>query len=343
MAIVLGKMEMPSNVIREDASATATYSKFTAEPFERGYGITIGNALRRVLLSSIEAAAVTAVRIDGVYHEFGPVDGILEDMQVIILNIKDLLIHCHTREPKTIEIRVDKEGAVTAADITADNMVEILNPDLHICTLSEKRKFICEFEIGFGKGYRPADKNKRADAPVGTIFISSAFSPVKRVKYNIENTRIGQMTDYERLNLEVWTDLRIQPQEALKLSSTILKKHLNPFVDYDENYVEFEKEAIAEEAPDAEIDRIMNMPISEIELSVRSANCIAGTDAKTIADLAQKSEQEMLKYRNFGKKSLNEIKTVLGELGLSLGMSRDEIKNALKANRAKNVSKKPQA
>ena len=340
MGIVLGKMEMPGNVVREDASATTTYSKFTAEPFEKGYGITIGNALRRVLLSSIEAPAVTAVRIEGVFHEFGPVDGILEDMQMIILNVKDLLVQCHTRESKTIEIRVEKEGAVTAADITTDSTIEILNPDLHICTLSEKRKFICEFEIGFGRGYRSAEKNKRADAPVGTIFVSSTFSPVKRVKYNIENTRIGQITDYEKLILEIWTDLRIDPKDALKLSSTILKKHLNPFVDYDENFVEFEKDIVLEEAPDAEIDRIMNMPISEIELSVRSANCIAGTDAKTIGDLAQKTEQEMLKYRNFGKKSLNEIKTVLGELGLSLGMNKEEIRNALKAHRAKNAGKK---
>jgi DNA-directed RNA polymerase subunit alpha len=306
-----------------------------AEPFERGYAVTIANSLRRVLLSSIEAPAITSIRIDGVFHEFGAVDGILEDMYQIILNIKEILFKCHTRDPKTVEIRVEKEGAVTAADITADSTIEILNPDAHICTLSTKRKFIAEFDIGFGRGYCAAEKNKKEDAPVGTIAISSVFSPVKRVKYEILNTRIGQRTDYEKLLLEVWSDLRIEPQEALKLSSTLLKKHLNPFVDYDESFVEFEKEETIEEAPDAEIDRIVHMPISEIELSVRSANCIAGTDAKTIGDLSQKTEAEMLKYRNFGKKSLNEIKTVLGELGLSLGMSMEEIRNALAANRAK--------
>ncbi|EKE03043.1 MAG: hypothetical protein ACD_20C00282G0004 [uncultured bacterium] len=339
MGIVLGKMEMPEKVVTEESIASATYAKFIAEPFERGYGVTIGNSLRRVLLSSIEAPSVVAVRIDGVFHEFGAVEGILEDIAHIILNIKNLLVKCHTREFKTIEIRVEREGEITAADIACDNTIEILNPDLHICTLVTKRKFICEIDIGFGRGYRPAEKNKRENAPLGTIFVSSAFSPVKRVKYEVENTRIGQITDYEKLFVEVWTDLRIEPGEAVKLASTILKKHLNPFVDYDESYVSFEQDEEIEETPDAEIDRIINMPISEIELSVRSANCIAGTDAKTIGDLAQKTEAEMLKYRNFGKKSLNEIKAVLNELGLSLGMTVDDIKNALRANRTANAKK----
>jgi len=335
MGIVLGKIEMPEKVVIEEATATTTYTKFIAEPLERGYAVTVGNALRRALLSAIEAPAVTAVRIDGVYHEFGPVDGILEDMQQVILNIKDILFNCHNREPKTIEISVEKEGAITAADIVCDNSIEVLNPDIHICTITKKKRFVCELDVSFGRGYSSSEKNKKEDEQVGTIAISSVFSPVKRVNYSIENTRIGQKTDYEKLNLEVWTDLRIEPNEALKLASTILKKHLNPFVDYDESFVEFEQSEIIEEAPDAEIDRIINMPILEIELSVRSANCIAGTDAKTIGDLAQKTEAEMLKYRNFGKKSLNEIKAVLGELGLTLGMSLDEIKNALAANRGK--------
>ncbi len=335
MGIVLGKIEMPEKVVIEEATATTTYTKFIAEPLERGYAVTVGNTLRRALLSAIEAPAVTAVRIDGVYHEFGPVDGILEDMQQVILNIKEVLFNCHNREPKTIEISVEKEGAITAADIVCDNSIEVLNPEIHICTITKKKRFVCELDVSFGRGYFPAEKNKKEDAEVGTIAISSVFSPVKRVNYSVENTRIGQKTDYEKLSLEVWTDLRIEPNEALKLAATILKKHLNPFVDYDESFVEFEQSEIIEEAPDAEIDRIINMPILEIELSVRSANCIAGTDAKTIGDLAQKTEAEMLKYRNFGKKSLNEIKAVLGELGLTLGMSLDEIKNALAANRGK--------
>lgn len=335
MGIVLGKMEIPSKVIKEDTTATSSYAKFVAEPFERGYGYTIGNAMRRVLLSSIEAAAVTAVRIDGVYHEFASIEGILEDVPNIILNIKNLLLKSHSREPKTIEIRVEKEGPVTAADIKCDNTIEILNPDLVICNLVRKQKFVCEMEVGLGRGYYSAEKNKKEDAPVGTIAISSVFSPVKRVQYSVENTRIGQITDYDKLILEIWTDLRIDPNESLKLASTILKKHLNPFVDYEESYIEFEQEKKEEERSEDEVERILNMPISEIELSVRSSNCIAGTDAKTIGDLAMKSEQEMLKYRNFGKKSLNEIKAVLAELGLSLGMSKDEIREKLKTNREK--------
>ena len=330
MSIVLGKMEMPNRVVKEDTSATATYGKFFAEPFERGYGTTIGNSLRRVLLSSIEAASITSVKIDGVYHEFGSVDGILEDVPTILLNIKDILITSHTREPKKIEIMVERKGTVTAADITCDSSIEILNPDHVICNLTDNRKFICELEVGMGRGYYSAERNKKEDATTGTIAISSLFSPVRRVKYTVENTRIGQITDFDRLILEVWTDLRIEPNEALKLASTVLKKHLNSFVDYDESFVEFEREEEVEVKPDAEIDRIIHMPISEIELSVRSANCIAGTDAKSIGDLAQKTEQEMLKYRNFGKKSLNEIKAVLGELGLSLGMTMDEIRKNIR-------------
>ncbi len=333
--IVLGRMEMPEKVQKEEGTATATYAKFIAEPFERGYGVTVGNALRRILLSSIESAAVTAVRIEGVHHEFGMLEGILEDVPHILLNIKDILFVSHTREPKTLEIRLDKKGPVTAADIICDNTIEILNPELVICNLTTNRSFICELDVGIGRGYYPAEKNKKATAPLGTIFVSSKFSPVTRVKYLVENTRIGQITDYDKLILEVWTDLRVEPSETLKLAATVLKKHMNSFVEYDENFVEFEKQESLEEKPDAEIDRIINMPISEIELSVRSANCIVGTDAKSIGDLAMKTEQEMLKYRNFGKKSLNEIKTVLSELGLSLGMTMSEIRKNIKINKEK--------
>jgi DNA-directed RNA polymerase subunit alpha len=335
MGIMLGRMEMPSKVQKEEAAATATYGKFIAEPFECGYGVTMGNALRRVLLSSIESAAVTGVRIEGVHHEFGVLEGILEDVPHILLNLKDLLLVSHTREPKTLEIRIEKKGPITAADIVCDNTIEILNPDLVICNLTANRKFICELDIGIGRGYFSAEKNKKTSAPLGTIFVSSKFSPVTRVKYLVENTRIGQITDYDKLILEIWTDLRVEPSEALKLAATLLKKHMNSFVEYDESFVEFEKQESLEEKPDAEIDRIINMPISEIELSVRSANCIAGTDAKTIGDLAMKTEQEMLKYRNFGKKSLNEIKTVLAELGLSLAMTMEEIRKNIKINKEK--------
>jgi DNA-directed RNA polymerase subunit alpha len=335
MSIVLGRMEMPNKVVKDDSTVTATYAKFIAEPFEKGYGVTIGNAMRRVLLSSIEAASVTSIRIEDVFHEFGSIQGVLEDVPTILLNVKEVLFVSHTREPKKVEIRVEKKGPVTAGDIICDSTIEILNPDHVICTLSESKKFIAEMEIGIGRGYVPAEKNKKPDSAIGTLFLSSAFSPVRRVKYCVENTRIGQMTDYDKLILEIWTDLRIEPNEALKMASTILKKHLNCFVDYDESFVEFERKEEIHEQPDQEIERVISMPISEIELSVRSANCIAGTDAKSIGDLAQKTEQEMLRYRNFGKKSLNEIKAVLAELGLTLGMSMDEIRKSIKVNKGK--------
>ncbi|MCK5707188.1 MAG: DNA-directed RNA polymerase subunit alpha [Candidatus Aureabacteria bacterium] len=335
MGIILGKFEMPNKLIRDEKTASATFARFVAEPFERGYGYTIGNSMRRVLLSSIEGAAVTSVKIEGVPHEFSTISGMEEDVVELVMNIKKLLVKMHTRETKTLLLRIEKKGAIKASDITQEATVEILNPNLHLCTLNEAVKLNIELEVNVGRGYRSADENKKEGKPIGAIPISSDFTPVRKVKYYVENTRIGQITDFDKLTLEITTDARIDPNDALKQSSTVLKKHLNVFVDYDEDYIQFEEKKEEDRMEEQEIEKIMNLPISEIELSVRSANCIAGADISSIGELASKNENEMLKYRNFGKKSLNEIKDVLTELGLTLGMSKAEIYEALKARRKK--------
>lgn len=324
MAVKLGHFEMPKRLIREDDTATATYAKFIAEPFERGYGYTIGNSLRRVLLSSLEGAAITTVKIEGCMHEYATLPGVVEDVIEIILNLKKVLLKLHGKGTKKLEINVNKQGAVTAGDIKGDSDVEVLNADQHIATLDKKTNFKMELEVGVGRGYVPAERNKKEGQALGVIPIDSIFTPVKKVKYYVENTRVGQMTDYDRLIIEIWTDGRITPEDSLKLSSGILRKHLDIFVDYNENYVEFEKASAAESSPEAELEKLLNTSISEIELSVRSANCINNAGIKTIRDLVQKGEPEMLKYRNFGKKSLNEIKAILTGMGLSLGMKLPE-------------------
>jgi len=321
MAVVVGTFEMPNRLVKSDENKEKTYSKFIAEPFERGYGYSIGNSLRRVLLSSIEGASVTAIRIAGVQHEFGAIPGIIEDVTEIILNIKQILLLSHSRTPKKIELKIKKKGEIKAGDITTDNTIEILNSDHVICTAEKEVKLEIEMEVGIGRGYRPSELNKHSGQPIGTLPIDALFSPVRKVKYSIENTRVGQVTDYDKLILEVWTDGRISPEEALKQSSAILREHLGIFVNYDENYLEFEKEEKKEEGEEDKLQKILGMPISEIELSVRSANCIHNANIKTIGELVSKSEPEMLKYRNFGKKSLNEIKAILITMGLSLGMN----------------------
>lgn len=326
MAVVVGRFEMPKRLTKEEENKEKTYAKFVAEPFEQGYGYTIGNSLRRVLLSSLEGAAVTTLKIEGVHHEFTSIPGVVEDVTEVVLNIKKLLLLSHTRNPKKIELKVKKKGVVTAGDITADNTIEILNPDLKICTLDKETKLEIEMEIGIGRGYRPSEKNKHAGQPLGVVPVDSLFSPVRKVKYYVENTRVGQVTDYDKLILEIWTDGRMSPEEALKQSSAILKEHLGIFVNYDENYIEFEKELKAERSEKDKLEKLLSMPISEIELSVRSANCINNANIKTIGELVQKSEQEMLKYRNFGKKSLNEIKAILVSMGLALGMKLEQLK-----------------
>jgi DNA-directed RNA polymerase subunit alpha len=315
---------MPDRLTKDDSNATETYSRFTAEPFDAGYGHTIGNSLRRVLLSSLEGAAITSVKIKGAQHEFGSLPGIVEDVTDIVLNLKKIkFLHFENKDPKMLNLKVNKAGEVTAADITEDAQYEVVNKDQVICTLDRKTAFECEMEVRVGRGFATGDENNRGDMPIGVIPIDSIFSPVIRVKYAVENTRVGQRTDYDKLILEVWTDGRVEPHDALTQSSAILRHHLDVFVNYDDNQIEFEDKPEAESEENAELRKLLNMSVNEIELSVRAANCLNNANITSVGQLALKSEAEMLKYRNFGKKSLNEIKEKLQELGLSLGMQLD--------------------
>lgn len=320
----LAKFELPKRLVKEEETASDTYAKYFAEPFETGYGHTIGNSLRRVLLSSIEGAAISSVRIDGVQHEFQSVDGIVEDVTDIVLNLKKILFKSHKREPQKLYINVTKEGLITAGDIQEDANVEILNPEQVICTTDREMRFSAEFEIRVGRSYCPADDNKHEEQAIGVIPVDSLFSPVRVVKYSVENTRVGQMTDYDKLILEVSTDGRITPDEALKESASILKHHLDVFDQVTEEQIEFESESKEISEEQNRLRKLLNMSVNEIELSVRAANCLNNANITTVGELAMKSEQEMLKYRNFGKKSLNEIKAKLEQLGLSLGMKIDD-------------------
>ncbi len=320
----IGKFELPNRLVKVEEGASATYAKFIAEPFEAGYGHTIGNSLRRVLLSSIEGAGIASVKIDGVSHEFQSVEGIVEDVTDIVLNLKKVLLICHNRDGANLMINVNRSGAITAADIQVDQNVEVINPDQIICTLDREMQFTAELEIKVGRGYCPGEDNKSEDQPIGVIPIDSLFSPVSLVKYSVEATRVGQITDYDKLLLEIWTDGRITPDDALKQSGAILKHHLDVFDNVsDENY-EFEDEGAEVSEEQNKLRKLLNMSVNEIELSVRAANCLNNANITTVGELAMKSEQEMLKYRNFGKKSLNEIKDKLESLGLSLGMKFDE-------------------
>lgn len=314
---------MPKRLTKEDSTATPTYAKFVAEPFETGYGHTIGNSLRRVLLSSLEGAAITSVKIDGAMHEFTTIDGVVEDVTDIVLNLKKILFKAHVREAQTLLLTANKEGVVTAGDIQLNQNVECVNPKQIICTLDRKKKLEMELEVKVGRGFLPGDENKKADQSIGVIAIDSLFSPVTRVRYAVESARVGQRTDYDRLLIEVWTDGRISPDDALTQASAILQHHLDVFVGYDKNAVEFEEVADKQDDEKSKMKKMLNMSVNEIELSVRAANCLNNANITTVGHLAMKTEAEMLKYRNFGKKSLNEIKDKLTALGLSLGMNID--------------------
>ncbi len=322
-AFKLDRFELPNRLTKNEDTESETFAQFTAEPFEGGYGHTIGNSLRRVLLSSLEGAAITSVRIAGVQHEFSSLPGCVEDVTDIILNLKKVKFKHHGKEPRVLTIKLDKEGPVTAADINDDNIYEVVNKDQIICNLDRKVKFDCEFEIKVGRGFNTGDENKRNDMPIGVIAIDSIFSPVVRVKYAVEATRVGQMTDYDKLVLDVWTDGRVEPSDALLQASAILRHHLDVFVNYDENAVDFEEAPAEQSEENAALKKLLNMSVNEIELSVRAANCLNNANITTVGQLATKTEAEMLKYRNFGKKSLNEIKDKLVELGLGLGMNID--------------------
>lgn len=312
---------MPKSLVKDEKTATPTYAKFVAEPFEGGYGHTVGNSLRRVLLSSLEGAAITSIQIDGVQHEFQTLPGVVEDVVEIILNLKKVKFNTHDHETHTVTLNVNKDGAITAGDIESTNQCEVLNPKQHIATLDKKMKFSIEMNVRKGRGFATGDENKTAEQAIGVIAIDSIFSPVTRVKYAVENTRVGQRTDYDKLVLEIWTDGRITPDDALLQSAAILRHHLDVFVGSDESSkieIDTTPEAVSQE--NNKLRKLLNMSVNEIELSVRAANCLNNANITTVGQLALKSEAEMLKYRNFGKKSLNEIKDKLEELGLSLGM-----------------------
>lgn len=323
MPVRLGRFELPKRLAKEESSATAIYGKFVAEPFETGYGHTIGNSLRRVLLSSLEGAAITSIKIDGAMHEFTTVDGVVEDVTEIVLNLKKIRFKLHAREPQIVLLSVNKEGAVTAGDIQINQNIDVINPGQLICTLDKKRRFEMEIEIKIGRGFCPGDENKHIDQAIGVIAIDSIFSPVSRVRYSVEAARVGQRTDYDKLILEIWTDGRLTPDDSLLQASAILQHHLDVFVGYDKNAIEFEEEQKPVDDEKAKLKKLLNMSVNEIELSVRAANCLNNANITTVGQLAMKTEQEMLKYRNFGKKSLNEIKEKLSSLGLSLGMNID--------------------
>ena len=324
MPIRLSRFEMPHNVQVMDEGKTSTYTRFVAEPFEIGYARTIGNSLRRVLLSSIEGAAITTVKIKGVSHEFSTIKGCTEDVTDIILNLKRVLIKTYSRDPQTISLKAKGPCTVYAGDFANDNSVTILNPRQEICTLDVDGVLEMECDVKTGRGFCLADGNKKPDQEIGKIAIDSIFSPVTRVNFLVENTRVGQRTDYEKLVLDVWTDGRIEPEEALKTAGAVLRRHLDVFVDYDgEQKLEFE-DSESKDANDREkLKKLLNMSVNEIELSVRAANCLNNANISTVGELASKTEADMLKYRNFGKKSLTEIKAKLVQLGLCLGYKFD--------------------
>lgn len=292
-----------------------TYGKFVVEPLERGYGITLGNSLRRILLSSLPGAAVTSVQIDGVLHEFSTIPGVLEDVTEIILNLKGLSLRIHSDEEKVLEIDADGEGNVLAGDIRADSDVEILNPQMHIATLSSDARLHMRIQAGKGRGYVQLDKNKRDDQPIGVIPVDSIYTPITRVNYNVENTRVGQVTNYDKLTLEVWSDGSLRPEEAVSLAAKILNDHFLLFVGLTESAKDTE---IMIEKEEDKKEKVLEMTIEELDLSVRSYNCLKRAGINTVQELITKTEEDMMKVRNLGRKSLEEVQEKLEELGLGL-------------------------
>lgn len=318
-----GNVQVPKLLDYEKATLTPTYGKFIAEPFERGYGHSVGNSLRRILLSSIQGAAVTSVRIEGASHEFSTLPGVAEDTMEIVLNLKELRVRLFSPGPKTLRLQVKGERTVKAADIQADADVEIVNPELTLATLTEEdAQLEMEIEVAQGRGYVTAERNKREGQPIGVIPVDSIFTPVTQVRYSVEAARIGQMTDYDKLIMEIWTDGRIRPEDALAQSARILRDSLQIFINFEEAPRAIE-EAVSEE--EERLRELLCESVEELELSVRSANCLKTANIRTIGDLVRKSEPEMLKYKNFGRKSLNEIKEILSGMGLSFGMDVDSI------------------
>lgn len=316
-------IEKPKIEIAE-ISEDNRYGKFICEPLERGYGTTFGNSLRRMLLSSLEGAAITSIRIDGVLHEFSTIPGVRDDVTNIVLNLKELCLKMAGNEPRIIRIDVEGEKEVTAADIICDADIEILNPDLHIATVNEDGKLKIEMTVERGRGYVPADKNKKPDDTIGVIPIDSIFSPVKRVNYTVQDTRVGNVTDYDRLILEVWTDGSLRPEEAVSKAAGILVMHLKLFQNMDGlPEEEEEEEATFPEEEEDDSSKVLDMTIEDLDLSVRSFNCLKRANINTVTDLAEKTEDDMMKVRNLGRKSLEEVKKKLEELGLTLKQNND--------------------
>lgn len=325
MGIKWKDFQLPKRLECEESTYTNTYGKFYAAPFERGYGVTLGNSLRRTLLSSIEGSAVTWIKIEGVDHEFSTIPGVLEDVPQIILNIKSLVLISHSKIPRSVYIKKSEKGEIKASDITADETVEIVNPDMRLATLTQDKKFNLEMEVARGRGYVPSESNRKEGQPLGVIPIDSMFNPVKQVNFTVENTRVGQRMDYEKLILEIWTNGGITPKDALLYASNILQRHLDIFVNYGQ-LPEEEEEEVELTKEEIELFEKLKLPISELELSVRSSNCLREAGIKTIGELVTKTEDQLLSFKNFGKKSLSEIKELLIGIGLTLGMKVDQEK-----------------
>jgi DNA-directed RNA polymerase subunit alpha len=314
---------MPKEIIRDEATATNTSARFIVEPLERGFGLTLGNVLRRTLLSSIQGAAVTAVRIRGVLHELSNIPGVMDDVTDVVLNLKQLVVIQHNEEPKFVKLKVSKQGPITAADIEPDADIEIVNKDLVICTTSEPVEVEMDILIGHGRGYVLGESHDLGDYDIGLIPMDSNFSPVRKVAYTVENTRVGQRTDYDRLILEVVTNGSVLPQDAVGFAAKIVKDHMLLFIDFDEAPM-----IPAEPEVDEERERLrelMGRSVEELELSVRSGNCLRRANIRTLGELVRRNEAEMLKYRNFGKQSLKEISEILAGMGLHLGMDVDAL------------------
>ncbi len=318
----------PRRMEVEEATHTPFYGKFVCEPLERGFGITLGNALRRVLLSSLQGAAITSIKIDGVLHEFSTVPGVKEDVTDLVLNMKKIRLRLRSQQPKELRLEAQGEGEVRAGDLTTDPTVEIINPDEHIATLSKEGRLSVVMKAEWGKGYVPAEVNKSEDDPIGVLALDAVFSPIKRVSYKITNARVGRRTDYDRLTMEIWTNGTVYPEDALAQAAKILREQFLVFLNFEED-----DRQIEEDRPEAKalINENLFRSVSELELSVRSANCLKNADIKFIGELVQRTEAEMLRTKNFGRKSLNEIKEILADMGLSLGMqipdfpSREEL------------------
>ena len=331
MRITWRGLELPTRVERDTGVSSDKYGRFFIEPFERGFGTTIGNSLRRVLLSSLEGSAVTSIKAAGINHEFTSIEGITEDVTDIILNVKDLVVRLQGQGPKTMKVSAKKAGVITAADIVADPAIEVINKDMVIATLTKNVNFEMEMVVENGRGYMPASERiaamDRFDQEIGIILVDAVYSPVTRVRYTTEDTRVGQRTNYDKLILEIWTNGTITPEMALVEAAKILRKHINPFVQYfelgEETVAEqiTEEEEVTEEAIDEELVEKLKTPVQELELSVRANNCLEAAKVETVGRLVQMNEADLLKIRSFGKTSLREIKRKLADIGLSLGMT----------------------